>query len=244
MATSTGGSWQKKQKMKHYPKLNLANAPRTIVLANGAFPKNPLALALIDLWVQAEEGFELICCDGAVNKLQSYTPKYPDILIGDLDSVTPELKEQLKDKTLHVADQNTNDLTKAINYLSQELGRKSVLLLGAAGEREDHFLANISLLPSYANLLDELIMLTDEGVFYLIQEKSSFDVEIGQQISVFNFSLSPITLKGVHWELEESSLPELWCGTLNRADEELIWTTSTNPFLLYLANECKAINTI
>ncbi len=225
--------------MKHYHKLNRLNAPRTIVLANGAFPKSPLALELIDAWAKGEEDFRLICCDGAVNKLQAYTEAMPDAVVGDLDSVALELKAKLGQRLKQYADQDTNDLTKAINYISKELRITSVILLGASGERDDHFLANIALLPSYANLLDELIMLTDEGAFYLVQEPSSFDVAIGQQISVFNFSLTPLTLKGVHWALNKAILPELWCGTLNRADEEQISLTCSTPCLLYLANECK-----
>ncbi len=225
--------------MTQYHKLKQENAPRTIVLANGAFPTSALALGLIDAWAKGDEGFQLICCDGAVNKLQSYTKRLPDAVVGDLDSVSPKLKEELGDRLKQYPDQDTNDLTKAINYISKELGISSIILLGASGERDDHFLANIALLPTYANLLDELIMLTDEGAFYLIQEASTFEVVIGQQISVFNFAQTPLTLKGVHWALDKAILPELWCGTLNRADEEQISIDCPNPCLLYLANECK-----
>ncbi len=222
--------------MKQYHKLNFDNAPRTIVLANGAFPTSSLALGLIDTWARGEANFQLICCDGAVNKLQSYTKVLPDVVVGDLDSISPKLKEELGERLRQYPEQDTNDLTKTINYVRKDLG---VILLGASGERDDHFLANIALLPSYASLLDELIMLTDEGAFYLVQGESAFEVEIGQQISVFNFSQTPLTLRGVHWALDKAILPELWCGTLNRADEEQISIECANPCLLYLANECK-----
>ncbi len=225
--------------MKHYHKLSIENAPHTIVLANGAFPTSPLALGLIDAWAKGSENFQLICCDGAVNKLQNYTKALPDAVVGDLDSISPKLRVDLGDRVKQFPDQDTNDLTKAMNYLSKELGKRSVILLGASGKRDDHFLANIALLPTYASLLDELIMLTDEGAFYLVQETSSFDVAIGQQISVFNFAQSPLTLKGVHWALDKAILPELWCGTLNRADEEQVILDCPTPCLLYLANECK-----
>lgn len=227
--------------MKHYPKLGLENAPKTIILANGAFPQKPSVLAFIDAWIREDDGIQLICCDGAVNKLKSYTSKLPDALVGDLDSASPELKDLLKDRIHHVPDQSTNDLTKAVRYVREVLGKKSVLLLGASGGRDDHFLANVALLPTYAELLDDLVMLTDEGAFYLITEATSFAVDIGQQVSVFNFTTSPLSLKGVHWELDEDVLPELWAGSLNRADEKLISCSSSKPFLLYLADECKAL---
>lgn len=227
--------------MKHYPKLSLENAPQTIILANGAFPQSPAVLQFIDQWIKGKQDIQLICCDGAVNKLQVYTAKLPDALVGDLDSVDSELKDLLKDRLHHVPDQSTNDLTKAVHYVRKELGKKSVLLLGASGGRDDHFLANVALLPSFSELLDDLVMLTDEGAFYLVKEKTSFAVEIGQQISAFDFTHSPLSLKGVHWELDEAVLPELWCGSLNRADKELITASSPKPFLLYLANECKLL---
>ncbi len=226
--------------MKHYHKLSIENAPRTIVLANGAFPTSPLALGLIDAWARGEGGFQLICCDGAINKLQKYSKVLPDAVVGDLDSIDSKLKADLGKRLKQFPDQETNDLTKTMNFVSKELDKSSVILLGASGERDDHFLANIALLPTYASLVDELIMLTDEGAFYLVQGESSFDVELAQQISVFNFAQSPLTLRGVHWALDRAVLPELWCGTLNRADEELISIDCPNPCLLYLANECKA----
>ncbi len=225
--------------MKQYKKLDIQNAPKVIILANGAFPHSKDVLQFIDEWASGESAYRLICCDGAVNKLQAYTNVLPDAVVGDLDSVSPELKSLLADRLHHFPSQDINDLTKAMRYVTKSLKAKSVLLLGASGERDDHFLANIALLPTYVELVDDLIMLTDQGAFYLVKDEASFDVVIGQQVSVFNFSQSPITLKGVHWALEEAVLPELWCGTLNRADEPLISLKTTTPSLLYLANECK-----
>lgn len=222
--------------MKHYPKLSLETAPETIVLANGAFPTSPLALALIDRWVREGAPYRLICCDGATNKLAQYTDRLPDAIVGDLDSIRPELKARMLHLTHHNPDQETNDLTKTMTYVTEQMELRRIILLGASGGREDHLLGNLALLPSYASMVDELVMLTDTGHFRLINAPSTLEVEIGQQVSVFNFYQSPVTLSGVHWSLNEYVLGEMWQGTLNRADETHIRIASPSPSLLFIAD--------
>lgn len=222
--------------MKHYPKLTVQTAPKTIVLANGAFPTAPLPLQLIDAWSEGSEGYRLVCCDGAVNKLADYTDRLPDAVVGDLDSLSAGVKARLGQRLHHFSDQDTNDLTKTMRFVSERLGLRAITLLGASGGREDHLLGNLSLLPTYADLVDELVMPTDTGHFRLLSSRSSLEVEVGQQLSVFNFALSPISLEGVHWPLQDYTLPQLWCGTLNRADEAIIRLHTSSPVLLYLAD--------
>lgn len=222
--------------MKHYPLYTPANLPKTLVLANGVFPQAPAPLSLIQRWEQGDAGYQLTCCDGAVNKLRQHTSVLPDAVIGDLDSVSPALKALLQGRIHHFPDQDTNDLTKTFRYLHRQYGRQAITLLGASGGREDHFLANLSLLPSYADLVSDLVMLTDEGYFLLITEPSTIDVLPGQQVSVFNFRQSPISLQGVRWPLQDYTLPQIWCGSLNCALEHQIQVTTSEPILLYLAN--------
>lgn len=222
--------------MKHYHKLSLSTAPRTIVLANGAFPTSPLALSLIDRWIEQGEPYRLICCDGAANKLSIYTDRLPDAIVGDLDSINPSLKKRMQHLMHHIPDQETNDLTKTIRYVCEQMQCREIAIIGASGGREDHLLGNLALLPTYASIVDELIMLTDTGYFRLITCPTSIETEIGQQISVFNFYQSPVTLSGVHWALTNVVLPEMWQGTLNRADQPLISLSCPTPSLLFFAD--------
>lgn len=221
--------------MKHYP-LNSHEGYPSIVLANGEFPQGEAPLALIERWASQPERYSLACCDGAVNNLLAYRDILPDIVIGDLDSINPPLKERLGARLVHIAEQESNDLSKTIHYLTQHLGHRQITLLGATGKREDHTLANIALLPMYAGLVDELVVLTDYGYFRLIQEPCTMEVEVGTQISFFNFERSPLTVEGVHWALQGHTLPYLWSGTLNRCDEALIRIEPSNPILVYVAN--------
>lgn len=221
---------------KRYPRISVQTVGHTLVLANGDFPRSALALELIDRWQGGEEGYYLICCDGAVQKLWNALGHLPDAVVGDLDSIDPELKEKLGARLHHVSEQDTNDLTKSIRHLASQglIGTEGICILGASGGREDHLLGNVFLLPSYLAYSPEVVMLTDTGYFRVVQGCAEVETYVGQQLSVFTPSMNAISLTGVHWPLLDQTLPELWCGTLNRADEERICLVSHSPCLLYV----------
>lgn len=220
--------------MKHYHKQDY-HSYETILLANGAFPTATEALLLLNNWIEAPHTRFLACCDGAVNNLQAYTSRLPDIVVGDLDSVSSDLREQLSERIIHIAEQDTNDLTKTMKHLTHTLGKKRITMLGITGKRDDHMLGNIAWLTYYAPWVDELVAVTDTGYFRLITEDSSLEVSIGQQISLFSFGGGAISTSGLHWELKDTSLPYLWSGTLNRADQETIEIRTQHPLLVFVA---------
>ena len=222
--------------MKHYPLYTKETLPRDLVLANGAFPTAPTPLALLDRWSLNQEGYTLTCCDGAVNKLRRYTSILPDAVVGDLDSVSPALRALLGERIHRFPDQDTNDLTKTMKFIHSQGGQRPITLLGASGGREDHLLANLCLLTTYSDLVSDLVMLTDEGYFLLLTEPSEVEILLGQQFSVFNFQQTPISLRGARWPLDHYTLPQLWCGSLNRASASRLSIDTTSPILLYLAN--------
>ena len=148
--------------------------------------------------------------------------------------------------TLTCCDGAVNKLRRYTSLLPDavvgDLDSVSPALRALLGERvhrfpdQDHLLANLALLPSYTTLTEELIMLTDEGYFILVSEPSEIEVIIGQQVSIFNFSQTPVSLTGVRWPLRGDVLPQLWSGSLNCAEEETIRVETHSPILVYLAN--------
>lgn len=180
-----------------------------VILANGSFPQHPVPLAVL------QAAAPLVCCDGAVNRLMD-AGMTPDVIIGDLDSITPKLRRRFHDILIEDRDQETNDLTKAVQWCLRQ-GIEAVTILGATGEREDHTLANIALLARYnRDLRAEII--SDYGEFSVVRATGSFPSAAGQQISIF--SLTPetaITSSGLKYPLEGLQLSELWQGSLNEA---------------------------
>ena len=118
-------------KYEHY-------TPEAVILANGEYPSHPLPLQML------ENAEFVVCCDGAANEyiLRGHTP---DVIIGDGDSLSPEYKELFSPIVHQIADQETNDQTKAVHFL-QKKGFRRIAIVGATGKREDHTLGNISLL--------------------------------------------------------------------------------------------------
>ncbi len=127
-----------------------------VILAQGAFPSHPYPLQVL------HEAAMLVCTDGAVNNLKG---REPDIVVGDLDSLSDRMKERYASRLVLNTDQDTNDLTKAVQ-LCHEKGIRAVTILGAAGLREDHMLGNISLLGDYARMMEKVRMVTDYGTFW------------------------------------------------------------------------------
>lgn len=183
---------------------------KTIILADGAFPQNEKLLAYL------RDAEQIICCDGAAKSLLEFG-REPDAIVGDMDSLSDELKLKYQHIVYPSADQETNDLTKAVEYCLMKKYQK-VAILGATGMREDHTLGNISLLAEYVLKLEEVCMLTDYGRVDAIRQSKNFSSLPGQQISIF--ALTPettLTAYGLLYPIEGRVLTSWWQGTLNQA---------------------------
>lgn len=195
-----------------------------VILADGTFPTHPAPLAIL------RTAAPLVCCDGAADALAG-AGLTPDVVIGDLDSITPACRDRFRTMLIEDRDQETNDLTKAVNWCRQH-GIPSVTILGATGKREDHALANIALLARY-NLDIRAGMVTDHGTFSVARASCEFASVPGQQISIF--SLTPetaITSTGLKYPLAGMKLAELWQGSLNEATGNTFTLTFTNGTLV------------
>ncbi len=180
-----------------------------VILANGEFPKKQF---LLDKLKSAEY---IICCDGAVNNLATSGIK-PYAVIGDLDSININIKDRYKDVLHHISEQDTNDLTKVVNW-SINKGFKKLIILGATGKREDHSIGNIFLLLRYIQKV-EVQMISDYGIFTPITTDTTFTSYTGQQVSIFSPDYSTkISTQNLRYPINNENLPELWNGTLNES---------------------------
>ncbi len=184
--------------------------PDVVILANGDFPQSPQIRQLL------ETAPCLIACDGAANALleQGIAPTW---VVGDLDSIAPSLRQdpQWANRMKPVADQETNDLTKAAQWAAT-LGKKRLCIVGATGKREDHTLGNISLLSQYADWFEQVILLTDHGCFQTIAQTQEIAAPLGQQVSLFTLTHGlPISTEGLKYPIRERILQQWWEGTLN-----------------------------
>jgi thiamine pyrophosphokinase len=224
--------------------MNLADSI-IVIVADGSFPRHRVPLAAID------EADFIVCCDGAASSLVEYG-KEPAVIIGDLDSIDPELAERFSDRIVEDSDQETNDLTKAVHW-SVARGAREVIIVGATGKREDHTLGNISLLADYGKLV-EVKMLTDTGTIFPVFGDSDsegshrqpatskrqpatsrhslrnwiIETYPGQRISVISIdSNTRLTASGLRYPVEDLLLESWWTATLNTATGDRVILTFT-----------------
>jgi len=182
---------------------------KTVILANGEKPFHSVPLSIL---TNAEK---IICCDGAISFLEQQKIT-PHIIIGDCDSISSSQKEKYKSVILKDENEAYNDLQKALRYCMENQWNE-VIILGATGLRDDHFLANMGILMHYADKLS-LTMVTNYGIFTPIHKTTAFDSFAGQQISVFSFSIDiRITYHGLKYPVHKQNFKELWEGSLNEA---------------------------
>ena len=181
----------------------------TVIVGNGETPQGEIPL----LFLQRAQF--IVCCDGALDKLLHIGIK-PNIVIGDCDSISEEKRQQFQDIIIEDQDEEYNDLQKALKYcMKQQLG--PVAVLGASGLRDDHQLANLSILNMYSAKMD-LIMVSNYGLFSFISEDTTFASLPGQEVSVFNFDGQAIfSFEGLQYPVHNRRFTQLWEGSLNKA---------------------------
>lgn len=199
------------ENLQKYFKMNelLLKNIEVVVVANGSFPVSEIPLTLL------KSNLPLVCCDGAVENLEKHG-FVPAAVVGDGDSVPQNLRQKYSRVFHFDGNQENNDLTKAVNYCVAR-GYKNIAIVGATGLREDHTLANISLLVDYSKMAN-CCMLTDYGVFTAISKTAEFQSFPQQQVSVFCMHDSiPLTFEGLQYPVENRCFRSLWEGSLNSA---------------------------
>lgn len=179
-----------------------------------------------------------VVCDGALEDFYERTHTTPDTLIGDGDSVSPALCKRLGLTLIKVAEQDTNDLTKAVLWAKAQ-GWTRLLLVGLTGRREDHTLANISLLSYYRRLGLDVVALTPYGVFIPFTGEKTLNLPQGTQLSFFALEGLPMSATGVAYPFENRTFLELWEATLNEVTEPTVTVKAEGAALLYIAFERK-----
>lgn len=194
--------------MKKYILPSIGLKASTVILANGDFPKHPIALSILN---NCEY---LVCCDGATDNI-SKTSIVPDAIVGDCDSLSEENNKRFANIIHRISEQETNDLTKAVHFCVSQ-GKKDIIILGATGKREDHTIANISLLCEYMDIAN-VEMITDYGAIVAINRPSQFESIPQQQVSLFAIDQKPMTSFGLLYPIEDRTFTNWWQATLNEA---------------------------
>ena len=228
----------------------------TVIVANGEVPSSELSLSILN------DKRRIVCCDGALQKLLSVNI-IPNVVVGDGDSMDAQLlnpqtnieNPQTDSGSLYCRDamhcvstegheipyhqdssEEYNDLQKALKYCIAN-GCDNILLMGCGGLREDHFIANLSIMVMYSERLN-LAMLTEHGVFNVMRGKGTFNAFPGMQVSVFARNpQTKLTFQGLKYPVDNLSFNWFWEGSLNEAMEDsfVVEASDDEPFVVYRA---------
>ena len=195
-----------------------------VILANGDYPTAEVPKKLL------HSAPYVVCCDGAANEHLEKGLK-PDAIVGDGDSLNKVHRERYAGILHSFEEQESNDLTKAIRFLLKK-GKRHIAIVGATGRREDHTLGNISLLIEYARDGATVRMYTEYGVFIPCNDSCHVDSFQGQQVSIFNFTGSGFTSKGLRYPIYDFT--SWWQGTLNECTGDSFEIDCKGEYLLFL----------
>jgi thiamine pyrophosphokinase len=158
----------------------LTPTPRAVIFANGPVDDLPAAARLL----RPED--TLIAADGGLRYLNQLG-RLPALLIGDLDSTTPDDVQRLSQAGVpverHPVAKDETDLELAILRAAAD-GFTRVLVIGALGGRLDQTLANLALLadPRFASL--DLVLDDGREEAFLIRTQAAIHGAPGDTISL------------------------------------------------------------
>ena len=133
----------------------------------------------------------IACADGGANRLYDEMEGLviPNAVIGDLDSLRPDVEFFLCEKgtkIVKIVDQDRHDLDKSLDYLhtncakiceeftsksgEQMAGRFSVIILGALGGRFDQDMANLNAIHKWTSSFASLALVAKENIVFLLDE--------------------------------------------------------------------------
>ena len=208
-----------------------------VIVGNGQFPKKEYPLYLL------ESADYVICCDGAIDTylrhFRGRNLRRPDVVVGDMDSLSKKTAERFRDIAVKIDEQETNDQSKAFHYILEHFPDVDTIhILGATGKREDHTIGNLSLLMEYAREMRRqdcgrtvfVDIVSDWSTAFAITDSCTLDVGEGRSVSIIcpDNSLN-IKSEGLVWPTDNVVFDNLWQTTLNRASADRISLTFSHP---------------
>jgi thiamine pyrophosphokinase len=177
---------------------------RAVIFANGEFPNPQHTLELFrpgDLVIAADGGTRHALAAGIV----------PHVIIGDLDSLSPDEQERLETDGAHIVRfsprKDETDLELALQYAARE-GATEIVILAALGGRLDQTIANLLLLAMPELNGIEVRVVEGAETAFLIQDQALIEGRPGDTVSLIPLGGDAVgvTTEGLEWSLHQDTL--------------------------------------
>lgn len=136
----------------------------------------------------------------------------PDIVIGDMDSLSPDARQICGDRMIHIAEQDSTDFEKVLRNVAAPL----ILGIGFLGHRLDHQMAVQSALVSFPD--KRIVLIGERDVMFLAPPHIELPLDAGVRVSIY--PMGPVSLRsqGLQWPTDGINMaPDGRIGTSNRA---------------------------
>jgi thiamine pyrophosphokinase len=175
----------------------------------------------------------IIAADGGADNCLE-TGIIPDYILGDFDSITEKGRTSFPaDRYIHIADQDTTDMEKAIRF-AMSLHPDRIRILSALGRRMDHTAANLLLLAEVNKQVP--VELYDNHGKMAILNPGTYTLPSFPGKPVSFFSINPIrhlTLSGFMYPLKDRNYDSFFIGISNQCGEGPC-TVSFSEGILYM----------
>ena len=165
-----------------------------------------------DLELALERAPVLVAADGGAGAALK-AGHSPVAVIGDFDSLTPEMRAQIPQSRLfEIHEQASTDFDKALSSISSPL----VLAIGFLGARVDHQLAALNTLAHYADR--PCILIGQHEVIFHVPVRLQLELASGDVVSLFPMASVQGCSSGLEWPIDGLAMePGGRIGTSNRA---------------------------
>lgn len=171
----------------------------------------------------------LVAADGGAELALKYG-RMPKKVIGDFDSLKPEIAAQIASNALHpIKEQNSTDFDKALRNIAAPL----ILAVGFMGRRVDHQLAAFSSVFAHADR--PCILIGKSDIVFHAPAALRMTLEAGMRFSLF--PMQPVTGRstGLHWPIEGLKfVPGGQIGTSNKVVEAEVTLCMDGPGMLVI----------
>jgi thiamine pyrophosphokinase len=177
-----------------------------VLLVGGAIGDNRQLSGLLD------EFETVVAADSGADWMMS-VGREPDLLIGDLDSVSDATRHALApDKVRHIAEQDSTDFDKAVRSIAAPL----IVGIGFLGGQVDHLLAVMTVLARYPDRA--IVLVGDQDVVCHVPPRITLPVPVETRVSLYPMRPVDGASTGLHWPIDGLTMsPGTRVGTSNRA---------------------------
>jgi thiamine pyrophosphokinase len=173
---------------------------RALLICNGEHPSRSLARRL------ARQCNFTVAADGGAN-IARKLGLTPDLIIGDLDSITRATRRFFSSTTvIRVARQDNTDLEKALDHIVTMPSLGEVVIIGATGHRLDHTIGNLVVLSQYVRRLRP-VACGDGWHAFPVRSGEKIHASVGTTVSLVPLNdCRGVTLKGLKYPLRDAPL--------------------------------------